>query len=226
VQGARLLAALEATNTAAMRAKSEQRAAASGLSRQRSELEAVHESAQKLAARGRDIRNSLQVLRESVDRAKLSALNAGLEGARLGEPLGKALVVMSDEQRNLLARALDALSEHSALLAEVERDRDRCLAELSQLNEGARETDSAMARAEGQSQLTCALLHELRTDLGQLFGSDPEAARAMAEAAAQVRTAADSLSALRARVPLGVDALRELLSPLLALIPASEDPPR
>jgi hypothetical protein len=111
-------------------------------------------------------------------------------------------------------------------LVEVERDRDRCLAELAQLNEGARETDSAMARAEGQSQLTCALLHELRTDLGQLFGSDPEAARAMAEAAAQVRTAADSLSALRARVPLGVDALRELLSPLLALIPASEDPPR
>jgi methyl-accepting chemotaxis protein len=226
VQGARLLAALDAAKTAAMRASSEQRAAASGLSRQRGELEAVQESAQKLAARGRDIRNSLQVLRESVDRARLSALNAGLEGARLGEPLGKALVVMSDEQRNLLARALDALSEHAALLAEVERDRDRCLAELSQLSEGARNTDSALARAEGQSQLTTALLHELRTDLGQLVGGDPEAARAMAEAAAQVRTAAESLAALNARGPLGVEALRELLSPLLALIPASEDRPR
>ena len=129
LQGARLLAALQAAKTAATRASNEQRAASAGLKRQRGELEAVQESAQKLGIRGRDIRNSLQVLRESVDRAKLSALNAGLEGARLGEPLGKALVVMSDEQRNLLARAIDALEEHSALLAEVERDRDGCLTE-------------------------------------------------------------------------------------------------
>jgi len=226
VQGARLLAALEATKTAAARAASEQRAASGDLARQRGQLEAAQESAQKLATRSRDIRNSLQVLRESVDRAKLSALNAGLEGARLGEPLGKALVVMSDEQRNLLARALDALEEHGALLAEGERERERCLAELSQLNEGARKADSALARAEGQSQLTCALLHELRTDFAQLFGGDPDAARALVEAAAQVRTAADSLLALSARAPLGVDALRELLSPLLALIPANQDPPR
>ena len=131
VHGARLLAALEATKTAATRANAEQRTASAGLARQHLELEAVQEAAQNLAARSHDIRNSLQVLRESVDRAKLSALNAGLEGARLGEPIGKALVVMSDEQRNLLARALDALQEHGGLLAEVERDRDRCLAELS-----------------------------------------------------------------------------------------------
>jgi len=136
------------------------------------------------------------------------------------------LVVMSDEQRNLLARALDALEEHGALLAEVERDRDRCLAELSHLSESARQTGTALARAEEQSQLTNALLHELRTDFGQLFGGDPELARALAEAAVHVRTAADSLLELRQRAPLGVDALRELLSPLLALIPASQDPPR
>jgi methyl-accepting chemotaxis protein len=226
VQGARLLAALEAAKTAAARANSEQRAASAGLARQHGGLEAVLESAQMLAAHGRDVRNSLQVLRESVDRAKLSALNAGLEGARLGEPLGKALVVMSDEQRNLLARALDALEEHGALLAEVERDRDRCLAELSQLSEGARQTGTTLARAEEQSQLTGALLHELRTDFVELFGGNPETAQAMAQAAAHVRTAANSLLELTQRAPLGVDALRELLSPLLALIPAGQDPPR
>jgi len=226
IQGARLLAALEAAKTAAALANSEQRAASAGLTKQRGELEAAQESAQMLATRSRDIRNSLQVLRESVDRAKLSALNAGLEGARLGEPLGKALVVMSDEQRNLLARALDALEEHGALLAEVERDRDRCLAELSHLSEGARQTATALARAEEQNLLTGALLHELRTDLCQLFGSDPEAAQAMTKAAAQLRTATNSLLELNQRTPLGVEALRELLSPLLALIPASQDPPQ
>lgn len=224
VQAARLWAALEAAKTAASRALTEQRSASSGLKRQRSELDALQETAQKLVGRSRDMRNSLQVLRESVDRAKLSALNAGLEGARLGEPLGKALVVMSDEQRNLLARALDALEEHGALSVEVERDRDRCLAGLSQLSEGAGQADTALTRAEEQSQLTLALLHELRTDVAELSGGDPEAARAMAAAAAHVRNAADSLLALNERAPLGADALRELLGPLLALIPTSQDP--
>ena len=222
VQAARLLAALEATRTAASEANAQQRTANARLGRQRTELEAVQESARNLASRSRDVRNTLQVLRESVDRAKLSALNAGLEGARLGEPVGKALVVMSDEQRNLLARALDALEEHAALLAEVERERDRCLVELSQLSEGVRQTEAAFARAERESQLTEALLDQLRTDFGELLGSDPEAALAMVEAAAQVRAAAASLRELAQRAPLGVDALRELLGPLLALIPASE----
>jgi len=226
VRAARLLAALEAAKSAAAAANDEQRVASAGLTRSRSELDSVQESAQKLVSRGRDLRNTLQVLRESVDRAKLSALNAGLEGARLGEPLGKALVVMSDEQRNLLARALDALEEHSAVLADLERDRERYVADLSQLSEGARQTSAALARAEHQSQSSRALLHELHAEFAELFGGDPDTARAMAEAAAHVRTAANSLLALTERAPLGTEALRELLSPLLTLIPAGKDPPR
>jgi len=223
VQAARLLAALEATKTAAGHANHEQREASSGLARQRVELETVQESVRNLVSRGRDLRNTLQVLRESVDRAKLSALNAGLEGARLGESVGKALVVMSDEQRNLLARALDALEEHGTLLAELERERERCVAGLSQLGDGARQTGAAFSRAEQQSQLTCAFLDQVRSDFSEIFGDDPEAARALGEAAAHVRTAASSLRELTQRAPLGADALRELLSPLLALIPGPED---
>lgn len=226
VQAARLLAALEATKTAATHANHEQRASSSGLARQRLELETVQESVRNLVSRGRDLRNTLQVLRESVDRAKLSALNAGLEGARLGESVGKALVVMSDEQRNLLARALDALEEHGTLLAELERERERCVAGLSQLGDGARETGAAFSRAEQQSQLTCAFIDQLRADFSELFGGDPEAARVMGEAAAHVRTAATSLRELTQRAPLGAEALRELLSPLLALIPSQEDTQR
>jgi methyl-accepting chemotaxis protein len=190
------------------------------------ELETVQESVRNLVSRGRDLRNTLQVLRESVDRAKLSALNAGLEGARLGESVGKALVVMCDEQRNLLARALDALEEHGTLLAELERERERCVAGLSQLGDGARETGAAFSRAEQQSQLTCAFIDQLRADFSELFGGDPEAARVMGEAAAHVRTAATSLRELTQRAPLEAEALRELLRPLLALIPSQEDTQR
>jgi methyl-accepting chemotaxis protein len=226
LQGARILAALEAVRTAAMRTTSEQRGASATIRRQQAELEALQEASQKISARGRDVRNSLQLLRESVDRAKLTALNAGLEGARLGDPLGKALVVMGDEVRNLLARSVDALDEHTALLAEVERERERALVDLVRIADGTRQATSALGRSEEQSQLTTALLNEIRTDLAELFGTDPEAAQVLADAAGQVKNMANSLLDLSQRSPLGVRALRELLAPLLALVPRDEEPPR
>lgn len=223
IQGARLLAAIEAAQVAASRAISEQRAAAGGVQRQQLGLEAVQEAVQNLSARGRDIRNSLQQLRQSVDRAKLTALNAGLEGARLGDSVGKALVAMGDEVRNLLARAMDAIEEHAVLLADVDRDRDRCLADLAQLSDGTRHTAAALSRAEQQSQLNNALLGELKVDLSELWGTDPETARVLGEATAQLKTTVDALRALSQRSPLRAAALRELLRPLLALIPPEGD---
>lgn len=223
----RVLAALDAARTAATRAIDEQRVASSSVKRQQVELESVHESAQKLSARGREIRTSLQLVRESMDRAKLTALNAGLEGARLGDPAGKALVVMADEVRGLLARALDALDEHSVLLAEVDRDRERCLGDLAQLSDGTRSAAGALSRAEQQSQLNNALLSELKVDLSELWGADPETARVLSEASVQLKTTADALRALCERSPLGESAVRELLRPLLSLLPgkSKEDAP-
>jgi methyl-accepting chemotaxis protein len=223
LRGARILAALEAVKTATAHTVANQKQASSLADRQHTELEAVQEAGQKLGARGRDIRNSLQLLREAVDRAKLTALNAGLEGARLGEPVGKALVIMGDEVRNLLARAVDALEEHATLLAEVDRDRDRCFADLGRVGEVSREVRSELARGQEQSQLTAALLGELRTDLGEAFGTDPEAARILANSAEQVKVLANSLLELSRRAPLGVNGLRELLDPLLSLVAAPRD---
>ncbi len=218
----RLLAALDAARAAATRAISEQREASNSVQHQQLELESVREAGQKLSARGREIRTSLQLLRESVDRAKLTALNAGLQGARLGDPAGKALVVMADEVRGLLARALDALEEHSVLLAEVDRDRERCLGDLAQLSDGTRNAAAALSRAEQQSQLNKALLSELKVDLSELWGGDPETARVLSEASVQLKTTADALRELSQRSPLGESAVRELLRPLLALLPAGK----
>lgn len=226
LQGARLLAAVGAAKTAAARSATDQKSASARVVRQRSDLDAVQEAGQKLGARGRDIRNSLLLLRESIDRAKLTALNAGLEGARLGEPVGKALVVMGDEVRNLLARALDALEEHASLLAEVDRDRERCLSDLAQLSDGARELSGTLSRAEEQSELTSALLGEVHIDLAEALGTDPEAARILASSAGQVKSLADSLLELSQRSPLGVAALRELLDPLLSLVATPQDTER
>ncbi|HTA92658.1 MAG TPA: methyl-accepting chemotaxis protein [Polyangiaceae bacterium] len=226
LQGARILAALGAAKTAATRGAADQKSASALVVRQHGDLDALQEAGQKLGARGRDIRNSLLLLRESIDRAKLTALNAGLEGARLGEPIGKALVVMGDEVRNLLARAIDALEEHASLLAEADRDRERCLSDLAHIGDGARELRGTLTRAEEQSQLTSALLGEVHIDLAEAFGTDPEAARILASSAGQVKTLADSLLELSQRSPLGVAALRELLDPLLSLVATSQDTER
>lgn len=223
LQGARILAAMEAARTAAKRGAVDQKSASALVVRQHNDLDTLHEAGQRLSARGRDIRNSLLLLRESIDRAKLTALNAGLEGARLGEPVGKALVVMGDEVRNLLARALDALEEHASLLAEADRERERCLSDLARIGEGARELSGTLIRAEEQSGLTGALLAEVHTDLAEAFGTDPEAARILANSESQVKSLADSLLDLSQRSPLGVAALRELLEPLLSLVATSAD---
>jgi methyl-accepting chemotaxis protein len=226
LQGARILAALEAVQSAAAQTTKDQKTASALVARQHTELEAVQEAGQRLGARGRDIRNSLQLLRDSVERAKLTALNAGLEGARLGEPVGKALVVLGDEVRNLLARAVDALEEHATLLAEVDRDRDRYLSDLAQISDETREISGTLGHAEQQCQLTTALLSELRADLGEALGTDPEAARLLARSAGQVRNLTSSLTELARHSPLGMHALRELLDPLLSLVANSRDAER
>jgi len=224
LQEARIMAALEAAAIAAGQTVTNQKSARALVHRQHGALEAVQDAGQKLGARGRDLRNSLQLLRESVDRAKLTALNAGLEGARLGEPIGKALVVMGDEVRNLLARALDGLEEHAALLAEVDRERDRYLSDLARVSDASSAVGGELARAEEKSQLTAAMLGEVRTELRELFGTDPETARILASSAGQVKTLASSLAELSERAPLDGKSLRELLAPLLALV--AEDPER
>ncbi len=217
---ARIAAALESARAAAALALTEQRAASAIVARQHGEVETLHEAQQRLGSRSRDMRNSLQLVRESLDRAKLTALNAGLEGARLGDPLGKALVVMGDEVRNLLARAVDALEEHGTLLGEVERERERSLAELTRVGDGSRELRHALSLAEGQSQLCGALLTEIRHDVTEAFGTDVEAARVLSESARQVQELASSLLELRRRAPATEQALGELLAPLLALVAA------
>ncbi|HEY4103280.1 MAG TPA: methyl-accepting chemotaxis protein [Polyangiaceae bacterium] len=219
-RAARVLAALEAVSSASARAGKNQKAATELGARQLAELEAALDAQQKLGTRGRDLRNSMQLVRESLERAKLTALNAGLEGARLGEPIGKALVMMGDEVRNLLARGVDALEEHATLLNEVDRERERATAELGELAEGATQLAHELNRTEDQAILTHALLGELRKDLGEVFGTDAEAARLLANSEAQVRTLADSLLELSEHAPIGVDSLRELLEPLLALVEA------
>jgi hypothetical protein len=102
----------------------------------------------------------------------------------------------------------------------MDRERERATAELAELAESATKLASELNRGAEQALLTHALLGELRKDLGEVFGTDAEAARLMASSEAQVRTLTDLLLELSEHAPIGLDTLRELLEPLLALVEA------
>src|SRR5687768_15665850 len=81
---ARLLRTLQAAEAAGGEAERALEAAGSAATRQSGEMDSLSDGAQRLVSRGRDVKASVQHVRDMLERAKLTALNAGLEGARLG----------------------------------------------------------------------------------------------------------------------------------------------
>jgi methyl-accepting chemotaxis protein len=91
-----------------------------GLQQCRSQVEACADQARRLEVRLRDTRGSAAQLADAFERIKLVALNTGLEGARLGESSGKALVAIAEEVRNLSSRGLEIVATHVRLVEEAE----------------------------------------------------------------------------------------------------------
>jgi hypothetical protein len=167
--------------------------------RQASEIEALLEGGERLALRGRDLRSGVQELRETLERGRLSTLNAALEGARLGEIAGKALMAMTEEVRSALGRSADVLDEHAARVAELERERERLVLALGPLSDAARAVAAEVARAAERSRSQRDALAELGQELRQRLGVDPELGGLVARAAREAAELLDTLSALEAR---------------------------
>jgi len=186
-------------------------------SRAQAVIDAVHDGARVLVHRNRELRSSASAVRDALERARLAALNAGLEGARLGEPVGKAVLVMADDLRVLLSRATEALEDHTALFSELERERDRWLDELSQTRELVAAAAQRLRELGGVEAVSSQALSRLRANLKQHLGTAPERARIMAEAGSQVRALNDSLAKLKALGPEGETGAALLIEPLSAL---------
>ena len=210
----------EAATQATHSATSMCQAAGATAAQQRGALDAASDHARLLVARGRDLRATAQQIRESLERAKLVALNAGLEGSRLGEPAGKAIVAIADEMRSLVGRGLESLEEHLSLLGQVDRERDK----LQEQVEHAQQRASGLAEELLRSQ---AALREANTALGKLgeglqrsTGADPQMARAVSSAAEHARGLLDALSTLSGQSQRGLmwRALSPTVKPLLKLL--------
>ena len=167
--------------------------------RQASEIEGLLEGGERLALRGRDLRAGVQELRDTLERGRLSTLNAALEGARLGEVAGKALMAMTDEVRSALGRSADVLDEHAARVAELERERERLVLALGPLSDAARAVAAEVSRALERNRSQRDALAELAQELRQRLGVDPELGGLVARATREASELLDTLAALEAR---------------------------
>ena len=183
--------------------------------RQAAQIEGLLEGGERLALRGRDLRASVQELRDTLERGRLSTLNAALEGARLGEAAGKALLAMTDEVRNALGRSADVLDEHATRVAELERERERLVLALGPLADAARAVATEITRATERSQAQRDALAELALELRQQLGVDPELGGLVARASREAADLLDTLAALESRGAHGE--ARELRARVAAL---------
>lgn len=193
-----LLSDLDETETSRQKVDKAVQALAQESARGRTLFDAVHDAARAQSLRSRELKESARQLRDPLERARLTALNAGLEGARKGDPVGKALVAMAEELRVLLARALDALAEHSAALSEVDREREQWVEQLG----AARELSNALLEKSRELQVieagSARALERLGGSLRRVVGADPERARLLLRAADQARALDEALSQLQA----------------------------
>jgi methyl-accepting chemotaxis protein len=188
-------------------------------------MDAVADRARALSSRAAELQTAFARVLDSFERLSLVALNAGLEGARLGEGEGRQLGLVSDEVRAQASRGSDAARELGAGIGQLTAELAQLESHVGQAHGVVAEVTQDSARAAGAASDTEAALLDMSDRVKRTTGSDPEAVRAVAEASERARALVASLSALSGKVPRSrlVGALRPALEPLARLL-ADEEP--
>lgn len=198
---------------------------ASNLAKQRAAVDAVADRSRVASTRAQELSTSFRKLIDLFERLGLVALNAGLEGARLGETAGRALTLVGDDLRAHAMRGGDGARELATALVELS-------GELGQLNthvDRAREAWSAAtedaARAAGAAATSETALIEMGERMKKATGTDPLTVRAIADASEHARALVVALGTLSGKVPRGlvVSALRPILEPLSRMLADEDD---
>jgi methyl-accepting chemotaxis protein len=193
---------------------------ASSAARQRAAMDAVSDRARSLSSRAAELQAAFVRVVDAFERLSLVALNAGLEGARLGEGEGRQLGLVGEEVRAQALRGGDAAREFGAGLGQVGGELSLLEVSVGQAQGVVAEVTQESARAAGAASDAEAALTDLGERVKRTTGSDPEVVRAIGEASERARALALSLSALSGKVPraLLVGALRPALEPLARLL--------
>jgi methyl-accepting chemotaxis protein len=212
-------AAWAAHSVAALRSHDAAEAAqaiAAHAAKQRAGADVLTDRAHALGARAQELAAGFGRVTDAFERLGLVALNAGLEGARLGESQGRALLLVSDEVRLHVARGSEGARELTTTLGDVASDVAKLQTYIEQVRQGAQEGSQEAARVAAAATEAERAITELGSRFQQATGSDPETARLVAEAAKHAKALVGALGALGGKAPpkLVVSALRPILGPI------------
>jgi methyl-accepting chemotaxis protein len=201
---------------------------ASSVAKQRGAIDALADRARAAHARAQELATAFARVVDSFDRLALVALNAGLEGARLGESAGRSLLLVSDEVRAQTSRGGDAARELATVLGEIGGELAQVGTQVEQVRELASDVSHEAARASAAGAEADRVLVEMSDGLKRTTDRDPETVMAIAEAGEHARALVSSLGALSGRVPrtLLVSALRPMLDPLARLLADADEEER
>jgi methyl-accepting chemotaxis protein len=199
VDDALLFRACENAEQAAEAALAASQAAGASSAQQRGALEATADSVKLLFSRAREGRAGLTQTREALEQIRLVALNAGLEGARLGDPLGKPLVLVAEDVRAHAVRALAALEQHDESLAQLDRDREKLRAEVESASLKTSEVARDLLQTQAAQRDVSTALADVSERMKRVTRTDAETARLLADAADHARALTRALGTLETR---------------------------
>jgi methyl-accepting chemotaxis protein len=193
---------------------------ASSAARQRAAMDTVADRARAMSSRASELQAAFARVVDGFEQLSLVALNAGLEGARLGEAEGRQLGLVGDEVRAQSLRGGDAARALGAGLDQLAGELSLLESNVGQAQGVVAEVTQESARVAGATSDAEAALSDIGERVKRTTGSDPEVVRAIAEASERARALVGSLSVLRGKVPraLLVSALRPALEPLVRLL--------
>jgi methyl-accepting chemotaxis protein len=195
-------------------------AIAAHVAKQRAAADVLHDRVHTAAARMQELASGFGRVTDAFERLGLVALNAGLEGARLGEAQGRSLLLVSDEVRNHVARGSESARELATTLGDVAEDVGKLQSYVDQVRQGAQDASQEAARGGGAAQDAERALVELAGRLEQATGTDAETVKLVAEVSDHAKALVVALGALGTNVPpkLVMTALRPALAPLARLL--------
>ena len=193
---------------------------AASVARQRGVIDGAAERAGMASARAEGLGAGAARVVEAFERLGVVALNAGLEGARLPDPHGRALLLISDEIRANVTRGADAARELGGAVEEVATETGEVRRQLERSRSEVGEVGQEAARLRALAHEASTALADLGDRLQKATGTDPEVARAIEAAADHARGLMAALSTLStaAQSTLAQGALAPVLAPLARLL--------
>jgi methyl-accepting chemotaxis protein len=195
-------------------------AISSHVAKQRTAADALNDRVRTAVARAQELAAGFGRVTDAFERLGLVALNAGLEGARLGELQGRSLLLVSEEVRDHVLRGSESARELATTLSDIATDVGKLHAYVDQVRQGAQDASQDVARVATAAGEAERAIGQLGARLQEVTGSDPETARLVSQASEHARALVTALGALGGKAPpkLVLGVLRPILGPLARLL--------